>query len=227
MEQYKVENILNDVRVVLDHNDVTIPLEGIDNDTDTRTINEIIERQIIAAARQVVLTAPRKLVEWQSMPTDDAEGHESDHYISVSLPSDFLRFGSAKLSNWKRAINYFVTLSDDEYEKQWSRFAGVRATETRPVCAIVEGYDGGNEVQLFCYKYNSTIQVLTYAGMPVIADGELSLAQVLYEPMVYTLAALVAEVLKDNEKSNQLMMIAKNMLTSAEDAAEAAATNNA
>lgn len=205
------DNILPDVRIILDRNEVTTDIDGLVADVDTLSLDDIIERMIIPAATQVQLIAPKEYVDWTNIT--DCTISSDDNMVTVTLGDTFLRFGRAKLASWSHSVSEFVTTDSKEYKRQWFDVSGLKANSRRPLVALVEAADG-KYLQLFGdVEDTATIEYCTVAYIPTYTDSTLTLGDVLYEPFTHCCAAYVAEALKDTNKSNNLMQICKNLLS--------------
>ena len=224
-----LNSILKDVRVVLDHNETQTSLRGLGE--DQLQLDDIIENQVRAGARLTVQMSPRSYLDWTRYTNQYGMVGNYDSasvnmpYI-ISMPEDYVRFGAVKMSGWKKAVSTYCSTSDEEYAMQQSEFAGVRATARKPVAVIAEGSDGGRELLLYPFASGDTLQYFDYCKQPKLemlgSNKRLDIQDTLYEPFIYITASLVAEVLKDTDKSNELMAIAKVMLTVPEEAVETA-----
>lgn len=203
-----LSKILEDVRIVLDHNDVVDSIAGLGE--DQLNLDDIIENQVEAAGRILVEMSPRSYIKWSS-----STGGESvdGKYYAIPLPADFVRFGAAKMSDWTKAVVTYGFMSDESYAMQQSEFAGIRATCRKPMAFLCESPDGGSEVQLYPCNTGATLQYFTYCKQPKLANDEIDISDTQYQPFIYITAALVAEVLKDTNKNNELIASAKLMLT--------------
>lgn len=214
-------DIQKKVRILLDHNEAADSIEGLGE--DQLQLNDIITSQVEAAARLSILMAPRSYIDWISCK---AEGEMKDGAYVIPLPDRFLRFGAARMSSWKVSVNTYYGMSDDAYAMQQSEFAGVRATSRLPVCVLCESEDGGNEMRLYPCVAGDSVAFFSFCTQPLLINDEIEIGDSLYEPFVYITAALVAEVLKDTDKSNELMAAAKLMLTNPDEVSETISTAN-
>lgn len=223
------ESIKAQVRIILDHNEVTTGIAGLD-DVDTLSIDDIITAQILPAARQVEMISPTELADWSYL---DAGYLMDDGSFIIPLESRMLRFGSVKLSDWMLPVNSLVTVDSKEYKRQFTDFSGLKASIQRPLAAYLESYagvwsDGGDStvsiqgpvIQCFGTDDDSTLQWATIVKEPEWSDDEpgvLEIGDVLIQPLHYVCAALVAETLKDTAKSNEMMAIAVSLLNNSDD----------
>lgn len=217
-----LSTIQKDVRILLDHNEefnsITVGTEILDD--DQLNLDEIIENQVESAARMVMLSAPRSYINWSLYSFPDTASNNAFNATGVfKLPQDYLRFGMLKLGEWQKAVNLYSAMQDAEYSMQQSEFEGIKATNRKPVVILAESGEGGMEVQTYPFEENDTLK-FTYCKQPKIVTDttdnntkKLDITDTLYRPFIYMLGAMVAEVLKDTEKSNELMTASKAMLT--------------
>lgn len=134
MTVYHLDEIAGDVRIALDQNTTSDVLKEI-GDVDTLALNDIIKSKIIEAVKRVHSSAPPYLLDGGHNFGDEVYWQKCESGW-VLLPEDFMRFVVFQMSDWERAVFYPINVDDPEYEKQSSRFKGIRGTTQRPVCAI-------------------------------------------------------------------------------------------
>lgn len=207
------------VRRILDYNEVTQPIAGLDD--SVLSVDDIIEGNIEGAAVMTIQMLPKEYIVWSDLlaedddeseegTTEDDDKDEKPTALSVDIPSDYIRFGSAYSASWYKPVTKLYTDVDEEYQKVFSEFAGVAPNASRPA-----GYIAGDKI--FFRPYADDIEA-TYAAKPSIESNEIELgiADSMLPAYYHVLAALTCETLKDTDKSNQMMQIAKNMMTSAD-----------
>lgn len=132
---YRVSEILRDVRVALDENRESEALlsEGA---VDTLELAEIIESKIEEAARAVVDESPVELLgRGKPLEGDVFRGVRGSGWMR--LPDDFERLIYFKMSDWESGVRKAVGTETAEYERQKSRYGGVRGNSQKPVAAVV------------------------------------------------------------------------------------------
>ena len=218
-----LSKIQEDVRIVLDHNEVQESVFTSADVEDQLQLDDIIENQVEAGVRLTLQMSPRNYIKWEVLTA--GTGAAGVGYYAVPIPQDFVRFGAAKMTDWAKSVDTYGSVADEEYTMQQSEFAGVRATRRKPMAFLCEKPAGGNEMQLYPLKTGGDeLQFFTYCKQQKLTENstthamELDISDTLYQPFIYITAALVAEVLKDTEKSNELMSGAKMMLTIPEEA---------
>lgn len=136
MENVSVESLKQQIRVALDENHVSTELTGL-QDTDTLTLNEIIESKIEDAAEAVVRSASIDMI------GDIAKQLDYPYVVSsqppmclrMSLPSDFLRLIRFKVAGWSYAVHEVAEPTRETLMKLHSPY-GVLGTAERPVVTI-------------------------------------------------------------------------------------------
>lgn len=210
MTVYRIENIAKDVRIALDRNGSSAALAEIE-DVDTLTIDEIIISKIIEGIKHVHSTAPAYLIDGATSFAGTVNwGDKESGWIL--LPNDFMRFVSFKMDDWSRPVYNCSTTDDIEYEKQSSRFKGLRGTSQKPLCFIAIRPEGR---ALEFYSSKSTdaeVEMATYLPYPQIESDSVKICSRCYNAVIYTIAALVLMTFGDAEKSNVFNELAKSSL---------------
>jgi hypothetical protein len=227
---YNVSDIVEEIRVALDQNMSSTPLATL-GDIDTLSLDELIESKIANAARIVEERAPRELLDagdnipnttnigWPDanlggggasirIPSGIFRGH-------VSLPVDFLRLLTFKMSDWYRPVTEAITEADPLYMRQFSEFPGIRGNPQKPVVAIVTGMSG-LELEFFSSAVTSTVSIARYVKIPAITtqDDEkvINICEKLKPAVVYYAAYLVALATQHTEQqTGGLLTVAKEL----------------
>lgn len=220
MTVYRIENIAKDVRIALDRNGSSAALADI-GDVDTLTIDEIIISKIIEGIKHVHSTAPAYLIDgaisfagsdnWEDKETGSVHWEDKESGW-ILLPNDFMRFVSFKMDDWSRPVYNCSTTDDIEYEKQSSRFKGLRGTSQKPLCFIAIRPEGR---ALEFYSSKSTdaeVEMATYLPYPMVESDSVKICSKCYDAVIYTIAALVLMTFGDAEKSNVFNELAKSSL---------------
>lgn len=219
MTIYRIENIAKDVRIALDRNGSSEALSEI-GDVDTLTIDEIIISKIIEGIKHVHSTAPAYLLDGATSFAGTVNwGDKESGWIL--LPNDFMRFVSFKMDDWSRPVYSCSTTDDIEYEKQSSRFKGLRGTSQKPLCFIairpeeraLESYSSGRVLEFYSSKStDAEVEMATYLPYPQIESDSVKICSRCYNAVIYTIAALVLITFGDAEKSNVFNELAKSSL---------------
>lgn len=212
---YKIEDILQDVRVCLDQNMVSEALLS-DNDLDTLSLDEIIKSKILDAIRRVEGEAPTHLLE---------EGHDFGENIYWSederwagcgwtlLPADFMRLVVFEMTDWERPVYAAISVEDDEYALQRSRYKGLRGNVQRPVCAIIMRPEGRALEFYSCKDNTALLSKAVYIPYPSIdEDGGVDICEHCYTSIVYMIAALTLATYGDTDKASIMTEQSKNAL---------------
>ena len=211
MTVYHLDEIAGDVRIALDQNTTSDVLKEI-GDVDTLALNDIIKSKIIEAVKRVHSSAPPYLLDGGHNFGDEVYWQKCESGW-VLLPEDFMRFVVFQMSDWERVVFYPIYVDDPEYEKQSSRFKGIRGTTQRPVCAISIRPEGRVLEFYSCKSQDATVSRAVYLPYPKIDKyGAIEICQRCYDAVVYTIAALVLTTFGDVEKSSALNELAKSVL---------------
>lgn len=208
---YHLDQITEDVRIALDQNTASDTLKEI-GDVDTLALNDIIKSKIVEAVKRIHSSAPPYLLDGGYNFGDEVywKEHESGW---VLLPEDFMRFVVFQMDDWERPVFYPISTDDPEYEKQSSRFKGIRGTTQRPVCVISIRPEGRVLEFYSCKSDDATVSRAVYLPYPEIDKyGAIEICQRCYDAVVYTIAALVLTTFGDVEKSSALNELAKSVL---------------
>ena len=209
--QYKVSDILHDVRIILDENGVSVPLTSL-GDVDTLSLNTLIESKIEDAARIVELQAPLHLLSANGSDFGSGQGvnwHDSTNpgigsgYIA--LPTDFLRLICFRMSDWAYPVSEVIYPHDPRYALQHSRYQGVKGNPQSPVVAIQTGEsssvlefyscDGGEDVTVSIAKYLKEPKIATSTegnGDEAESYKVIDLCDKLFRAILYYTAYLVS-----------------------------------
>lgn len=206
---FTVENIARDVRVCIDQNMNSDALVAI-GDIDTLSLNEIIRSKILEAVRRVHLEAPYYLLEGGHNFGDAVYWKELESGW-VLLPEDFLRLVVFEMDDWEQAVYTAISTDDPEYEKQRSRFKGIRGTSQKPVCAIAVRPEGLVLEFYSCKSNSAQVSRAVYLPRPVIdEDDGVDVSERCYPAVVYTAAGLTLMACGEAEKATVLFEMAKN-----------------
>lgn len=211
MTVYHLDNIAKDVRIALDQNITSDVLKEI-GDVDTLALDDIIKSKVVEAVKRVHSSAPPYLLDGGYNFGDEVYWKEYESG-SVLLPEDFMRFVVFQMDDWERPVFYPINIDDPEYDKQSSRFKGIRGTTQRPVCAISIRPEGRVLEFYSCKSQDAKVSRAVYLPYPQIDKyGAIEICQRCYDAVVYTIAALVLTTFGDVEKSSALNELAKSVL---------------
>lgn len=208
---YQIDKIMQDVRICIDQNQESGTLLDT-GDTDTLTLDEIIKSKILEAVQRVHLNAPYHVLEVGHNFGDAVYWKELESGW-VLLPEDFMRLVVFEMDDWECAVYQAISTDDEEYEKQRSRFKGIRGTAQRPVCAIAVRPEGKVLEFYSCKSTDAQVSRAIYIPYPEIdEDGGVDISERCYNAVVYTAAGLTLITCGEVDKGNNLSEMAKTIV---------------
>lgn len=211
---YSVNTLIEEIRVALDRNNSSDKLV-LSADTDTLTLDEIIQSKIEPAAKIVEANAPYHLLDGgkefaTSVTWDSSEGIGSGY---TQLPDDFLRLLCFQMSDWSRAVFNPITPADPEYALQSSRVPGIKGTPQKPVVAIVMR-PAGLTLEFYSCAAGAgvTAKYARYLPIPTIREGDIEICEKLKSSVIYRAAHLTALTLGDVELSNNMLAASEALI---------------
>ena len=208
---YQIDKIMQDVRICIDQNMMSDALLDT-GDIDTLALDEIIKSKIVEAIQRVHLEAPNVLLEGGHNFGDAVYWGELESGW-VLLPLDFLRLVVFEMDDWEQAVYTAISTDDPEYEKQRSRFKGIRGTAQRPVCAIAIRPEGRVLEFYSCKSTDAQVSRAMYIPYPSIdEDGGVDVCERCYKAVVYTAAGLTLMTCGEIEKGNSVSELAQTFL---------------
>ena len=209
---YQIDKIMQDVRICIDENMQSDALIE-SGDIDTLGLDEIIKSKILEAIQRVHSDAPNYLLEGGHNFGDAVYWRELESGW-VLLPKDFLRLVVFEMDDWEQAVYQAISTDDPEYEKQHSRFKGIRGTAQRPVCAIGIRPEGKVLEFYSCKSKNAQVSRAIYMPYPKIdEDGGVDISERCYNAVIYTAAGLTLLTCGETEKGNSVSELAQTFLT--------------
>ena len=209
---FQIDKIMQDVRICLDQNMASDALIE-SGDIDTLALDEIIKSKILEAIQRVHRDAPNYLLEGGHNFGDAVYWRELESGW-VLLPKDFLRLVVFEMDDWEQAVYQAISTDDPEYEKQRSRFKGIRGTAQRPVCAIAIRPEGRVLEFYSCKSKNAQVSRAMYIPYPKIdEDGGVDISERCYNAVIYTAAGLTLLTYGETEKGNSVSELAQTFLT--------------
>lgn len=202
--------IIQAVREMLDLNSVDggLRLEG---DRETLDLDRVIVGKVCDGVRLVHMSAPVWLLEHghQFGPgrcvVDETRGW-------VELPDDFLRLVVFRMSDWERPVHTALHEGSAEYQLQSSRYAGVRGTPERPVCAIVSRGHGRVLEYYGTASSSSEVAEAVYIPEPRIEHGGVDISERCVRAAMYAIGWLTADTLSEYERGKDLENKVKMLL---------------
>lgn len=207
---YTASNIVKDVRVALDENDTLTAL--ISSDSDTLTLDQIIIQKIPHAVRDISLAAPASMLsDAPALPTVPIQwdGFGNGH---ITLPVDFLRLVSFRMSDWQKAVTGIITETDARYSQQHSIYSGVRGNAIKPIVAIVETANGRRLEFFSCDSETAVVALAKYVADPEKISDEIEVCRDIYKAVLYYASALTAAAV-GNAAAEGLFKIANDQLS--------------
>ena len=208
---YKIDKIMQDVRICLDQNMTSKALVD-SGDIDTLALDDIIKSKIVEAVERVHLSAPNYLLEGGHNFGDAVYWKELESGW-VLLPQDFMRLVVFEMDDWEQAVYNAISTDDPDYEKQRSRFKGIRGTPQRPVCAIGIRPEG-RVLEFYSFKSDGAqVSRAVYLPYPAIDEtGGVDISERCYKAVVYTAAALTLMTCGEADKAATFNEQAKTLL---------------
>ena len=208
---FQIDKITQDVRICLDQNMESDALIE-SGDIDTLALDEIIKSKILEAIQRVHMYAPNYLLEGGHNFGDAVYWRELESGW-VLLPPDFMRLVVFEMDDWELAVYQAISTDDPEYEKQRSRFKGIRGTAQRPVCAIAIRPEGRVLEFYSCKSKNAQVSRAMYIPYPKIdEDNGVDICPRCYNAVVYTAAGLTLLTCGETEKGNSVSELAQTFL---------------
>lgn len=202
---------MQDVRICLDQNMMSDALLE-SGDIDTLSLDEIIKSKILEAVQRVHMSAPNYLLESGHNFGDAVYWRELESGW-VLLPPDFMRLVVFEMDDWEQAVYQAISTDDEEYEKQRSRFKGIRGTSQRPVCAIAIRPEGRVLEFYSCKSTGAKVSRAIYIPYPKVdEDGGVDISERCYDAVVYTAAGLTLVTCGEVDKGNNLSEMAQTFL---------------
>lgn len=202
---------MQDVRICIDQNMTSDALLKT-GDIDTLSLDDIIRSKILEAVQRVHMDAPNYLLEGGHNFGDAVYWRELESGW-VLLPPDFMRLVVFEMDDWEQAVYQAISTDDPEYEKQRSRFKGIRGTAQRPVCAIAIRPEGRVLEFYSCKSEDAQVSRAMYIPYPNIdEDGGVDICERCYDAVVYTAAGLTLLTCGEVEKGNAVSELAQTFL---------------
>ena len=208
---YQVDNIIKDVRVVLDQNKISDTLAEL-GDVETLSLDSIIESQIEEGAKRTLAEAPVYLLDGGYNLIRSVYWNENNSGWLL-LPDDFMRLIVFEMSDWERAVFSAISVDDVTYKNQSSRFKGLRGNVQRPVCAISIRPEG-RVLEFYSSKtQDAVVTRAVYLPYPKIDKYKgINISERCYKAVVYAIASLVLLIYGEIEKSNNMTELAKTSM---------------
>ena len=211
MKVYCLDEIARDVRIAIDQNMSSETLTDF-GDVDTLSLNDIIRSKVIDAVKRIHSMAPAYLLDGGNNFGDAIYWKEFESGWCL-LPEDFMRLVVFQMDDWERAVYHAISEDDSEYQRQSSRFKGIRGTPEKPVCAIAIHPEGRVLEFYSCKNTDAMVSRAVYLPYPMIDDDDgVGICERCYQGVVYTIASLVLTTYGNADLSKALSELAKSAL---------------
>ena len=197
--QYQVSQLVNDVRVILDKNNVSPSL--LQGGADALSVDEIITSRIEPAAVYIATRAP--LLMFNNALPLTTNPTIVNGVGTITLPSDFLRLQDISMNSWEGAETV-IDESSPLYAQQKSRYAGVRGNKQAPVVALVR-HGGTWQLELYTCTTGDTIRYGSYIAWPVISNNNIDLSTKLKDAVEYYAAYLTCLSMGDTDTAGRFL----------------------
>ncbi len=197
---YVVDDIIRDVRVVLNENSSNNELLSLD--ADTLMLDDLIKSRMTNGVKMILQAAPSNLIDTVVSFADSEIKWYSDEVGrgagTIELPKDFMRFVIFKMSDWRIPVVNPIYDTDIDYFKQSSAFAGIRGSVNKPVCVLTRN-SNGSVLEFYSCSGGAEVYPLVaqYIPIPEIIADTVNIPELLYMSTVYQIAGLVALSVKD------------------------------
>ena len=206
MKTYSIDQIIDSVRKKYEEIDANE--SGMYGTTDDANFNAVVKSCIADAYRLVILSAESSMLEGKQLANakltvdENLVGH-------VSLPSDFLRGVTVRLSSWQSSPSDIITEDTPQYRMQSDPYAC--GTSQMPVAALVHTASG-REMELYKAKA-STDTIKSFVYIPLWQEGSASveIPEQLANAFIYYVAALSATSLRE-DVANDFFKVARSLL---------------
>lgn len=206
MKTYTISQVVEAVRVKLD--EAKLNESEMLGATDDSDMDNLIRSCINDAYRFVINSADLSMLEGKQLTgavltiDDDLIGH-------VSLPEDFLRGITFRLSSWQSAASDIITEDSPEYRMQSDPYAC--GTWQHPVAALVHT-TSGRKIEL--YKAKSTgdsLKSFVYAPQWDKGSENVDVPDQLAESFIYYVAGLTATTFRE-DVANDFFKVARSLI---------------
>ena len=206
MKTYTISQVVEAVRTKYD--EIKPNESDIIGDTDDSDMDILIRSCINDAYRFVINAADLSMLEGKQL-SDAVLTIDDDMIAHVSLPDDFLRGISLRLSSWQSAASDIITEDTPEYRMQSDPYAC--GTWQHPVAALVHT-STGREVELYKAKSsNDSLRSFIYAPRWDSSSESIEIPDQLSEAFIYYVAGLTATTLRE-DVANDFFKVARSLI---------------
>lgn len=209
---YQISKIIEDVRVCIDENTKSDGLLEA-GDIETLSLEEIIKSKILEAVQRIHCMAPAYMLDGGNNFADAIYWADQASGWAL-LPKDFMRLVVFEMDDWERAVYSAISVDDEEYKLQRSRFKALRGNPQRPVCAIGIRPEGKVLEFYSCKNEDACVSRAVYLPFPSIDEyGGVEVCERCYTSVVYTAAGLVLITLGEVDKGNNLSNLGQTFIS--------------
>ena len=143
---------------------------------------------------------------------NENKGHEGTGWII--LPTDFMRLVVFRMSDWERPVYTAIDDRSPIYERQSSKFIGIRGNACKPVVAIVKRSTARVLEFYSCNDTDAEVEQAVYLQKPKVDEyGGIELCERCYRPIVYYTAGLTQMALGNNDAAKEMLETATGMIS--------------
>lgn len=216
MALISVEQLKKDVRIALGENENVGQLlsgEGILDDQMQLERDGLVDSLITDGIDRVNTIAPLAMVAEISEEKELDWNYDEEECVSAILPSDFLRFVSAKLDNWKKPVYNPIDQNSEEYAWQRSSYASIRSSVYRPTVAIVPSpMSGGLQIEMFPQNEEDDPKVRIISRAKINEGNVVVVSASTYRAVVYMIASLYYATIDERDKAKTMAAEAAEVL---------------
>lgn len=211
MKTYSIEHIIEQVRIKYDEfgADGSEMVESPDN----VDMNTIIASNVGAAYRFIMFNADLSMLEGKAIEEDSGFSIDDNLVGHLSLPADFMRGITARLSSWKSSSSTIIEENSTEYRMQADPYAC--GTPEYPVVALIHT-NNGKELEFYKAKSKED-ELKSFVYIPAPLDdfstetGSIQIADQLSEAFIYYVAALTATTFRE-DVANDFFKVARSLI---------------
>lgn len=159
MLRVALEELVKEVRITLDEN--ASQSAYLKENRDNLELDEIIISKLPEAARDVTESCPIESLDPVEM---DVSVTSTEGGGIITLPDDFLRFVSLRMSGWNRSVTSLAAEGSDIDMMQRNPYT--RGTSTKPVCVFTHTESGKKAIEYF--GSSSSVDKALYMPLPDI-----------------------------------------------------------
>lgn len=202
---YTVKGIIADTRIALNRDPQAPPL--FDTEPFALSLDDIIRSNILEGVSAAHLNAPLSCIDCCRNFDPDANEYASGLHFDegnagwMLLPPDFMRLVAFQMDDWETPVFEAIDACSPLYALQRSRFAGLRGSPQRPVCAIVARAEGSALEFYSCRTAKAKILKAIYLPFPSIDENEgVEISEQCYRSAISEIAKLTEETISNKSR---------------------------